>query len=352
MAVEFYKRLFENPDFFLLSYSGKDLIFVEMNRDSYHRSIFCDARIISSTGSRVKASFSDVYNYFSSNSWSKPELNFIFHIAHCGSTLLSRALDLKHENLVYREPFALRELAVDFASATHPLDSDQIWKQKFELATGLLGRKYEAEQRIIIKANVPINFIIPQLMDINQNSKGIFLYHTLEHYLLSILKSQNHQNWIKSVTRLVGKSADAIVGINEQQRADLSVPQLAAYLWLAQMSIYNEMLNKYPGTCSLNAEEVFNNPQPTLTSAFTFIGQTVSDEKISEIVGGELFSHNSKMPTVKFDNSMRLNLRDGLRIHLASELVEARTWLEELDQNCSVPVRLPKPLLGDSPSLL
>ena len=352
MSDEFYKKLFENPDLFLLSYLDNDLLFVEMDRKSYQQSIFCDARIIGSTGLRTKLHFSDVYNYFLSQNQPKPELNYIFHIAHCGSTLLARAMDISGENLLCREPFALRDLAVEYASKNYSSETNNLWQQRFELVTGLLGRKYESSQPTIIKANVPVNFMVPALMDVSPNSKGIFLYHTLEHYLLSILKSQNHQNWVKSVSALIGHRADEIIGINAQQRAELSVPQLAAYLWLAQITIYNDMLIKYPNTCSLNAEEVYNRPQSALSAAFEFVGQSILPEKVSAIVEGGLFSHYSKIPTVKFDNNMRLNMRDELRKILASELLEAREWVEKFNTDHLIPGKLPRSLTGDSPNLL
>jgi hypothetical protein len=109
--------------------------------------------------------------------------------------------------------------------------------------TGLLGRKYESSQPTLIKANVPVNFMIPALMDVSSNSKEIFSYHTLEHYLLSILKSQNQQNWVKSMCSLIGHKADGVIGIHAQQRAELSMLQLAAYLWLAQIATYSKKKN-------------------------------------------------------------------------------------------------------------
>ena len=352
MSDEFYRKLFESPDLFPLGYQDDELFLVDMDRESYHRSIFCDTRIIGSTGKRAKVNFLDVYNRFVGQNLAQPELVYIFHIAHCGSTLLSRAMDIRSENLVCREPFELRNLAVEYASKDYKHKSDGIWQKRLELLTGLLGRKYKSDQPTVIKANVPVNFMIPPLMDASPGSKGIFLYHTLEDYLLSILKSKDHQNWVSSITALIGHSADKVVGINAQQRAALSVPALAAYLWLAQITIYSKMLNTYSDTCSLNAEEVYNRPKSALKAAFDFVGQSVSPEKISTIVEGELFSHYSKIPTVKFDNTMRLNMREEQRILLADELLEARVWLESVGGEQLIPSQLLRPLTGKSPSLM
>ena len=273
-------------------------------------------------------------------------------MAHCGSTLLARAMDICSENLVCREPFALRDLAVEYAAIDYSSATNSRWQQRFELIISLLGRKYHSSQPTIIKANVPVNFMIPALMDVSPNTKGIFLYHTLEHYLLSILKSENHQNWVQSVSTLIGRRADEVLGINPQHRAQFSVPQLAAYLWSAQIVTYNTMLLKYPETCSLNAEEVYNRPQPALSGAFEFFGLSILPEKIKEIVEGELFTHYSKLPTVKFDNNMRLRMQSELRAHLASELLEARAWLDKFNIKQLIPTKLPRPLSGESPDLL
>src|SRR5688500_13065439 len=100
--------LFASPDHYLHSFEGDLALFMPMDRAAYHRSIFLDGRISPAANQTMKIPVGALIDPAR-----KPRTTgWIFHVAHCGSTLLARALDRPSGNLVLREPLALRQLAL------------------------------------------------------------------------------------------------------------------------------------------------------------------------------------------------------------------------------------------------
>src|ERR1700722_12697335 len=96
------EHLFDGPDHFLTSFTETDAVFVEMDRDAYYRSIFLDGR---------RSPKSDVTTTVRRAEPLAPPCH-TSHPPRRGWPLRARALDLKEQNRVRREPMALRQLGV------------------------------------------------------------------------------------------------------------------------------------------------------------------------------------------------------------------------------------------------
>lgn len=341
------KELFERPDYFPLALEPGHAVFAEMDRDAYNRSIFCDMRISAKSKQMTKIALAPLCDYEERDrSAGAPAVSFIFHMAHCGSTLLARALDIPDRNIVYREPLALRQLAVEKSSAGFSREED--WRRRMKLVARLLARRYAKKGPAIVKANVPVNFIIPELLDACADEPSIVLYFPLEHYLMAILRSANHRKWVASVVTEMQRA----IGKKVPLESNMSVAKAAAALWLAQISIYQDAARKRPNIASLNAEDLFDTPDVAVRRAFEHFGQPVREEEVAKIVGGELFARYSKNPQVAFDNAARLARREALRQELKPELEEARQWVVARASETQPPARLANPLIGEGADLL
>jgi hypothetical protein len=331
--------ILRNPDLFLHSFEERDAVLFEMDRDAYFRSIFTDKRISPKSPEPQRVPLADL---FAATEKVEPSpIRYIFHIAHCGSTLLARALDLKDSNLVCREPFTLRQLGVMSANG-----GGEGFEKRTQLVRVMLGRRYSPDAPVIVKANVPVNFMIPALMQPQADEPAIFLHYGIEDYLLAILRSQMHRGWVQHVSNELGAGIEKIAG----PRDDESIPVLAARLWLTQMKQFEEALAAYPNAKSLGAEDLFERPKEVIAAAFAHFGQPQSETTIDAIVASELFSRYSKDPRHQFDNVQRVERRAKLKVELASELDAARGWIAS--RAGALPPRLAKPLLGEGPLLL
>ncbi len=296
--------LFTSPDHYLHSFEGDDALFVPMDRAAYHRSIFLDGRIAPAAEGSMRLPIATLARGV------RPPAptGWIFHVAHCGSTLLARALDRVAGNLVLREPLALRQLAIRPDAA------------RLRIVAAMLGKGYRTDARTIVKANVPVNFLLPDLLAATPGARAIFLHCSLRDYLLAILRDDDHRGWLRRVT---GQLA-AYLGDTSR----LNDAELAAALWLAQMRAFTAALDEMPHGRTLDAETFFNQPREMVTAAARHLDVALSDAEIAEIVAGPLFATYSKNPDVAFDNAARLSRRAALEATLAGELAQAQAWIE------------------------
>src|SRR4051794_18226917 len=214
--------LFASPDHYLHSFEGDAAIFVPMDRAAYHRSIFLDGRISPAGDGAIRLPFGTLAGQDRRPS----PTGWIFHVAHCGSTLLARALDRVSANLVLREPLALRQLA---------LTPDT---ERLAVTLAMVSKRYGTDLPTIVKANVPVNFLLPDLVAFDTNARAIFLHCGLRDYLLAILRNDKHRAWVRNVT-----------GQLKAYLGDLSaLPDAicASALWLAQMRAFATAIGALP----------------------------------------------------------------------------------------------------------
>ncbi len=147
----------------------------------------------------------------------------------------------------------------------------------------------------------------------------MFLYSTLEDYLLAILRSDNHRAWLRNVTSLLAPSI--------AEPLPQSDGELAALLWIAQLRRFAVALAAWPGARSLEAERFFAQPAETLQAAAALLGRSVEAAQIEALVAGPLFNTYSKNPAHAFDNAARLARRAAVAAEIGGEIAEAERWL-------------------------
>ena len=298
-------ELLASPDHYLHSFDGEDALFVTMDRAAYRRSIFLDHRISPAAAGTRRVPVRELLERLPD----PQPLQWIFHVAHCGSTLLARALDALGGGLVLREPPALRQVALD-------PDPDRL-----RLVLAMLGKRYPGDGATLVKANVPVNFILPEIAAADPDAAAILLHLSLRDYCLAILRSEQHRGWLRNVTSLQAAHL---------ARFDLSKDgERAAALWLAQMERFVAALAALADARSLDGERFYAGPAPVLRAATELFGRAADDRAIAALVSGPLFASYSKRPGVAFDNAARLSLRNDAAAKLTRELAEAEAWIED-----------------------
>ncbi len=308
--------LFGSPNHYLHSFDQENAVFVPMDRAAYHRSIFLDARISPASSGSMRVPVSKLI----ANAGAA-RTGWIFHPAHCGSTLLARALDGPATNLVLREPLCLRDVS---------LSGD---RERLALVKAMVGKRYHADMPTVVKANVPVNFILPQLLAGADDVRAIFLHCGIRDYLLAVLRTPGHREWVARVTHLLSPHLGDLTALADSERA--------AALWLGQMRAFAQAMNDHRGTASLNCEAFFATPQPSLVAAAQCLQVPVAEQDVAQTVAGPLFATHAKNPAQVFDNAARLARRNELERQLAPELERAENWLHQAG---GAPV-LPRPLI-------
>lgn len=320
--------LSSSPDHYLYAVDGGDAVFLPMDRAAYARSIFLDQRIQPAGDIPTRVPLADLPTPAPS-----PPAGWILHIAHCGSTLLARALDRPGGGLVLREPVALRQLGVEAAN-TPAADRPG----RLGLVTASLARRYEPAAMTITKANVPVNFMAPDLLA--PGNAAIFLHFPLVPYLLAILRSPNHRNWVRFITDELRPAITAHAGPSPDDE-----PGRAAILWLAQIRAFAAAIKGFPNSRSLDAETLFSAPGAVIAAAGALFGQPIPPAEIAAIIAGPLFATYSKNPALAFDNKARAARESALGLQLAPELTAARRLIDTRLGDFPLPTRLPLPLV-------
>ncbi len=296
-------QIIASPDHYLHSFEGDQAIFVPMDPAAYRRSIFLDRRI-SSAGEGYSAVSADA---LIAAAPPPQRAGWIFHIAHCGSTLVARAWEQMDDGLVLREPLSLRQLALD----PHP--------DRLKVTHALVTRRYSEASMTVIKANVPVNFLLPGIVRLDPDAPCICLYNSLADYLMAILRSDNHRAWLRNITGLLS----AHLG----DTARFSDAELGATLWIAQMRQFAHVFVHMPHAQSLNAEHFFAEPAATLNAAATLFGKDIERAQLDEIVSGPLFKSYSKNPDVAFDNAARIARQKEVFGMIGDEIKTAEAWI-------------------------
>lgn len=286
-----------SPDHYLHSFEGGDAVIVPMDRAAFARSIFLDARIspAGEGGALIPAALlAQAAPPPRTTAW-------IFHVAHCGSTLLARAVEAMSAGLVLREPMALRQLA--FAP-----DAGRL-----RLVLAMLGRRYDGEEPTLIKANVPVNALLPAIVAADPAAPAVFLHLGLEDYALAVLRSPQHRGWVRTMAAQFAGAASSA-----------SDTECLAALWLWQMRAFAAALDGLPLACTLDAERFYADPAATLAALAPRLGRQADPARIAEVAAGPLFSTYSKRPGLAFTNAARLERRAALLRELAEELAQVR----------------------------
>jgi hypothetical protein len=296
-------QLFGSPDHYLHSFDGGEAVFVPMDRAAYARSIFLDRRISPAGNGALRVPQSAL-----AQAPVAQPTGWIFHVAHCGSTLLARALDELSDDLVLREPFALRQLAL------LPDPGDLLGQ-----TLALLSRRYPGAGPTLIKANVPVNFLLDRIVVSDPAAAAVFLHCSLRDYLLAILRSDTHRAWLRAVTSQLAPYLGDL--------SALADAELGAALWLAQHRRFAAALELMPNARSLDAEVFFAEPSRVLAATAGLLGREIDSAAIAALVAGPLFGSYSKNPAQAFDNATRLARRAAVAAEIAAELDVAESWL-------------------------
>ena len=305
-----YSGAMTAADRLLYAFEADDAVFVAMDRAAYHRSIFLDARI---SPAREAAEAVPLASLAVPAAVRAP--GWIFHVAHCGSTLLARALDDPAGEIVLREPLALRQLGVAAANGGDVA-------ARLRLAAARYGCGYGTAARPVVKANVPVNFIAGDLLALDPAAPAIFLSFGLEAYLAAILRGPNHRAWVRRITAELRPALERWAGPGGSGDAET-----AAWLWLAQARAHAAAVAGFPNARTLDAATLFARPRATVAAAHALFGRPLSDAGLDAIVAGPLFATYSKQPGVPFDDAARLARQTAAMAMLAAEIAAARAWV-------------------------
>ena len=199
----------------------------------------------------------------------------IFHIGHCGSTLLSRLLESWPGVQALREPLPLRTLAEAWSQRTQP----ESWLSASEAQRCLEGlwtawsRPFGGAQQAMIKATSSCNALIEPLLDGHTRMRAILLDMPLRPYLATLLKSTDSSR--DATAAAPGRLRDlrARCGDEDLVLHALSVPQQCAMGWVAERLRFAALARAYGGrVLRVDFEQLLAEPETMLARIAAHLG--------------------------------------------------------------------------------
>lgn len=329
------QTLLESPDYFPLKFDGANLAFVKMTRSSYQQSIFTlPNRVVTDGNETWLIPFSEIVSVVEQSKLELPSPSVIFQIAHCGSTLLARALDQPKSSLVIREPFVLRQ----YCASSLPVERDALDARKRGLRVlwTLLSRKYTANENVLLKSNVPVNYALTEINDCSPKLKGVLLYCPFAEYLVATLKSDQRRAWAKHVVREMGQKIQALEDFSSLSIESLSAAQATAVLWLSQIQYYQLAIKQNPELLALDSTQLFEYPENTLLACSKHLSLNINAADSKRISSGDLFSHHAKTPELSYTNQQRIKDLTQFQVRYKKEIEQTSDWCDQsgFDTRC------------------
>ncbi len=239
--------------------------------------------------------------------------DFIFHISHCGSTLLSRLLGCDPDCLSLREPAILRL----FGRGQH-LD-------RMKLFLGLWSRTFHPQQRATIKATSFVNEIASDLLGMVSNSRAILMFVPVTTFLPGLLDG--------AMTDIDQEASFRLARIQKKgflhglSVSDLSAGQCVAMNWLSEMISLAETARAFPERILwVDFDQFLDQPESQLKRCLSHMKLTAD---AATILSGSMMQRYAKKPEVQYDSSFRAKLLEQSSRKFQSEIARGLDWLHQ-----------------------
>lgn len=318
----------------------KQAVFSPMSEASYQASIFLDNRIKRAGPRDIVVDLDTLLRLVRTLDLPRRPINYIFHVGHCGSTLLANVLGSLACFFALREPPMLMGLSRSrryLGQQEFPI-SQQRWDQLFDLALRLLGRTWHAGQTALIKPTSHAGNLIPQLMAFTGKERALLLHVGLETYLATMLRTE-----IRRETMLFAEDfrlrdfAALMADVPELPKlpdtASAYRPgQLAAMSWLLHAHEFAQVMDAsvFEGrVLSLDFDRFLEQPERSLAQVCDFFGQRVASEALESHLAA-YGGRSAKDPGRHYDKTRRQAELSMARQDHADEISAGLRWAEEM----------------------
>jgi len=257
--------------------------------------------------------------------------DFIFHIGHVGSTLMSRLLGAFPGVLSLREPMPLPLLAQLHGHLNRP---ESLWSaERFEavlsLCLKLWSRTYRPGQLPLIKATSWAGEMAPALLSRSSRPRALMMTVTPEAYLAGVLVSPPATGDVRVSATTALARLHRRLGAEPFTLHRMSLGERTAMVWACEMLALKAAADEHPGQVHwIDFDTFLAAPEPGLTAALTHLGQPADPAAVRMVVQGPLMSRYAKGGH-PFDAAKRRQLLNSSRQSNHAEIIKGLAWLED-----------------------
>ncbi|MFI4967669.1 MAG: hypothetical protein ACHQAU_02990 [Gammaproteobacteria bacterium] len=266
--------------------------------------------------------------------------HFIFHVSHCGSTLVSRLLAELPGCLPLREPLPILSLSQarrELALPASRLDGPG-WDALFDLSLRLASRGYRTGERTVLKATSVCANLLAPLSSRSHGSHALLLYTDLETWLTTMLRDEKVRENGRYYAPAWLTDFMAITGHADLRLAAMTDAEQFALNWLTGMLHFQRALAAAPErTLLCDFEGFLAEPAAALRKTAGFFGLDAS--RAEEAASGPLMRSYAKNPAKPYDREQRRQELKLARNQVGGEIDAGLAYAEKLTQQ--IPALMP-----------
>jgi len=301
------------------------LLMVELGREQFLDAAFLDQRVLQRPSRRAWFGFDQVARALGSAPCEAPT-HFIFHIGHCGSTLLSRLL-AECGGLPVREPLPLRSLAELQVALGHSWSrwSPATFDARLDLLVRLWARGREPR---VVKATSFCNDLAAPVLRSRPEARAILCHATPKAHLANLLAGANSRVDLMSMAPMRLERLQARLGEVPGRLWEMSPGVVAAMSWACEMAALAAL--ELPGDRVLDVD--FDRFLADLPAGLAALAAHVLPAVDAGTVAGAARSpavgQYSKAPEHAYDAGLRRRVLADAESRFATEVRAGLDWLE------------------------
>ncbi|MCH8203207.1 MAG: hypothetical protein IH996_08885 [Proteobacteria bacterium] len=332
---ELMKDVLGPPRFYLhqIDQTAEKGLVVEADREFYRRAIFLDQRALSEQTNGAWMPLEGLKQQVLAVQDPPAKTHFIFHIGHCGSTLMSRLLEAAGGNLALREPLVLRTLSELLQAAdagAGPLKANVVARE-IEFHARLLGRTFEAAEVAIIKATSFTSNLGPALLALNPANRAVLMAMSAEAYVATMLGAAEYSADLRGFAAARYQTLAAHLGAPDFELSELSLGRLAGLAWLSELIKLQAIAAGAPGQSHfLDFDAFLAEPRSSLDELCSFLSLPLDDQALDRLMESPVLSQYSKAPDHPFDAAARRQRIAAAKASVGSDIEVALAFIAEL----------------------
>ncbi|MDB5419841.1 MAG: hypothetical protein JWP50_3260 [Phenylobacterium sp.] len=252
--------------------------------------------------------------------------DYIFHLGHVGSTLLSRLLGVHPAVFSLREPQPLRTFAA--AEAAGGPWSDAELDRRLRVFQALFSRTWAPPQRALVKATSLVSGLAPRLMAQNPAGRALLMTLAPEAYLAAIFSGANLGD-VRQAAALRLARLNRRVGAEAWRLDQLSPGELVAMSWASDRAVFADLARRMPERVLVVDFEAFlAAPAESLTAALAHLHGRRDPEAAARLAASPYLQRYSKAPEYGYGADLRRQVLAEARRTAAEEIRRGLAWLE------------------------
>jgi hypothetical protein len=310
------------------------VLLVETAEADYRDSAFLDERSLRAGRARHGVEWWHLSTAFPPAA--RRDVQYIFHIGHVGSTLISRLLGELPEIFALREPLILRVFADMLGERGQ---AEALWDQasipnRLDILTALLSRTFRPEQRALVKATSYVSEIAADLVP--AGSSALLLYVRPERFIETILAGPNSRQELAMTARDRLRRLHRSAGGGRWKLWEMGEGERAAMAWAAEMASLVRASEALPAGSAtwLDFDAFLDAPAETLESLAAGFGVPLDRAGAEHLAADPLMRRYSKAAEYEYSRELREEVLAGARREQAPAIAAGLRWLDEAARGC------------------